>query len=67
MLGFTVKGNEFKSLAAQIIEAELQVLDRQRIVITCTDALIQKTQQQMTVPSSLLLAGGIGFVLGELT
>lgn len=67
MLGFTVNGTKFKSLADQIIDAELQILERQRIVITCTDSLIQKTQQQMTVPSNLLLAGGIGFVFGELT
>lgn len=67
MLGFTMNGTKFKSLADQIIDAELQILERQRIVITCTDSLIQKTQQQMTVPSNLLLAGGIGFVLGELT
>lgn len=37
------------------------------MVIVRADTLIQKTQQQMTAPASLLLASGIGFVLGELT
>jgi hypothetical protein len=30
-------------------------------------ALIRKLHQRMTTPTTLLLAGGIGFVLGELT
>ncbi|PXW83881.1 hypothetical protein C8R34_12519 [Nitrosomonas sp. Nm84] len=62
-----LNGNETKSLATQIKDAELQALQRQRMVIIRADTLIQKTQQQMTAPASLLLAGGIGFVLGELT
>lgn len=67
MLDTILNGSEFKSLAAQIKDAELQVLERQRMVIIRADTLIQKTQQQMTAPASLLLASGIGFVLGELT
>lgn len=56
-----------KSLTAQIRDAELQVLEHQRIVSICTDALIQKARQQMIAPANLLLAGGIGFILSELT
>lgn len=62
-----LSGNEPQSLAAQITDAESQVLKHQRMVAIRTDNLIQKTQQLMTAPASLLLAGGIGFVLGELT
>lgn len=67
MLDTILHGSELKSLAAEIKDAELQVLERQLMVIIHADNLIQKTQQQMTAPASLLLAGGIGFVLGELT
>lgn len=58
--------NNFKSLSAQIREAEMQVLERQRTVIDCAGMLMQKTQQRMIAPSNLLLAGGIGFIIGEL-
>lgn len=67
MLDTIFPENESKSLAAQIKDVELQVLEQQRMVIVRADTLIQKTQQQMTAPASLLLASGIGFVLGELT
>ncbi len=61
------QGNEFQSLSAQIKEAELQVLERQQRVARCADTLVHKAQQHMIAPSNLLLAGGIGFVIGELT
>lgn len=67
MSGYTSNESEFKSLTAQIRDAELQVLERRRMVISCADTLLQKTQQQMTAPSNLLLACGIGFILSELT
>ena len=67
MLDTILHGSELKSLAAEIKDAELQVLECQRMVIVRADTLMQKTQQQMTAPASLLLAGGIGFVIGELT
>lgn len=57
---------EFKSLSTQIREIEAQVLMRQRSVLHCTGALLQKTQRQMIAPSNLLLAGGVGFIIGEL-
>ena len=58
--------NGFKSLSTQIREAEMQVLECQRSVRSCAGTLLHKTQQQMIAPSNLLLAGGIGFIIGEL-
>lgn len=56
-----------KSLTTQIKDVEQQVLDRQRKVGIRTAMLIRKTYQQMTDPVTLLLASGIGFIIGELT
>lgn len=67
MLDTILHGSEFKSLAAEIKDAESRVLECQRMVVVRADTFMQKTQQQMTAPASLLLAGGIGFVIGELT
>ncbi|SFF22686.1 hypothetical protein [Nitrosomonas sp. Nm166] len=67
MLDHPLNENKFKSLTAQIKDAEMQLQEHQRMVSACKDALIQKTQQKITTPSSLLLAGGIGFILSELT
>lgn len=67
MSGHTSNDGEFKSLTVQIRDAELQVLERRRMFIRCADTVLQKTQQQMTAPSNLLLACGIGFILSELT
>lgn len=58
---------EPKSLTAQIRIAERQVLSRQRQVGVRTDTLISKTRRQMTAPTTILLAGGVGFIIGELT
>jgi hypothetical protein len=54
-------------LTAHIREAERQVLIRQRGVSVRSTTLIKKIHQQMTAPSTLLLAGGFGFIIGELT
>jgi len=56
-----------KSLTAQINAAERQVLNRQQEVGIRTTTLVRKIHQQMTAPATLLLAGGIGFIIGELT
>ena len=56
-----------KSLTDEIRDTELQVLEHQRMVIVRADALIQRTRQQMIAPANLLLAGGIGFIVSELT
>ena len=56
-----------KSLTAQIRDAERQLLNRQQEVNIRTTMLVRKIHQQMTAPATLLLAGGIGFIIGELT
>lgn len=55
------------SLDAQIGHAERQLAERRRCVKTDGAALLTSLHQQMTAPASLLLAGGIGFVAGELS
>jgi len=56
-----------ESLTAQINAAERQVLNRQQEIGIRTTTLVRKIHQQMTAPATLLLAGGIGFIIGELT
>jgi len=56
-----------RSLTAQIREAEQQIVIRQQGVGVRTATLIKKIHQEITAPSTLLLAGGIGFIIGELT
>jgi len=56
-----------KSLTAQIREAEQQILICQRGVGVRAATLVKKIHQEMTASSTLLLAGGIGFIIGELT
>ncbi len=55
------------ALASQIRDAERQVLNRQRRITIHTDALVRNIEQQMTAPTTLLLASGAGFIIGELT
>jgi hypothetical protein len=55
------------SLTAQIRDAEREILNHQQRVDALTATLIPKIHQQMTAPGTLLLAGGIGFILGEFT
>jgi hypothetical protein len=59
--------NKPKSLNAHIREAERQVLIRQRCVDVRAATLVKTIHQQMTAPATLLLAGGFGFIIGELT
>ena len=56
-----------RSLATQIREAERQVSNRQRGVSASGATLARQIHQQLTAPASLMLAGGIGFIVGELT
>jgi hypothetical protein len=56
-----------KSLLVQIKAAEQQVINRQRVIGYTTAILTRKLQRQMTTPTSLILASGIGFLLGEIT
>lgn len=64
-----LKRNKPKSLSlrTQIGEAERELLNRQRRVGVRTATLVRNIHQQVTAPATLLLAGGIGFILGEIT
>jgi len=64
---YLLKRNKPKSLRAQIKAAERELLNRQRRVGVRTATLVRNIHQQVTAPATLLLAGGIGFILGELT
>ena len=55
------------SLTAQIRDAEQKILIHRRGVGVRATTLIKKIHHEMTAPSTLLLAGGIGFIIGELT
>ena len=59
--------DRFKSLDSQIIDAEMQVQEHQQRLAACKDALIHKARERIATPSSLLLAGGMGFIISELT
>jgi len=64
---YLLKRNKPKSLRAQIKAAERELLNRHRRVGVRTATLVRNIHQQVTTPATLLLAGGIGFILGELT
>lgn len=64
---YLLKRNKPKSLRAQIRAAERELLNRQQRVGVRTATLVRNIHQQVTAPATLLLAGGIGFILGELT
>lgn len=67
MANYRIKRSKSKFLTAQIREAERQVLIRHDRIAVCTTALADHLHQQMTAPTTLWLAGGFGFILGELT
>jgi hypothetical protein len=55
------------SLTAQIIDAERRLQSRRRLVGVRGVALRRTVQEWMTKPTTLLWAGGMGFLIGELT
>lgn len=55
------------SLSDQIKDAERQVLNRKQKISVDTTSLTRKMREQMTAPTTFLFAGGIGFLLGEIT
>jgi len=55
------------SLTAQISDAERQLQNRRRLVGVRGVALHRTVQEWMTEPTVLLWAGGMGFLVGELT
>ncbi|QFY44518.1 hypothetical protein F6R98_19345 [Candidatus Methylospira mobilis] len=56
-----------KSLKIQIRDAEQQLSNRQRRCGVRAATLTRKIHQQLIAPASLLLAGSIGFIIGEFT
>lgn len=54
-------------LNTQIKEAERQIMDRQHRVQVRTDALVRDLRYEATLPTTLLLASEVGFIVGELT
>jgi len=56
-----------RSLDSQIERAEQQVLNRQQRVNTDTSSLVEKINQDLASPANLIFAGGIGFIMAELT
>jgi hypothetical protein len=54
-------------LSTQIKEAERQIMDRQHRVQVRTDALVRDLRYEATLPTTLLLASEVGFIVGELT
>ena len=55
------------TLNQRIKATERQLLSRHRQIDTVTSRLLRHLHRKMTAPSSLLLAGASGFMLGELT
>lgn len=62
-----IKRRKARSLNAQINNLEWQILQRQQSIHVRGDSLIRKICRRLTAPTSLLLSGGVGFLLGELT
>lgn len=67
MMAYHLNRSKPKSLAAQIRDAERHVLKRQQKVGVRASTLVRKIHRLMTAPATLLLASGIGFIVGELT
>ena len=55
------------SLTVQISEAEGRLRNRRRLVRVRGAALGRTLHQRITAPAMLLWAGGLGFIVGELT
>jgi hypothetical protein len=55
------------SLSAQIRASGRRVAHRQKRISDDTAILSQKIKRQLAAPPNLLLASGIGFIIGEIT
>ncbi|MGZ5051919.1 MAG: hypothetical protein ACXWF8_00500 [Methylobacter sp.] len=55
------------SLTSQIVDTEQHLQTHHREASACTAVLTQKLRRQLADPGNLILAGGIGYILGELT
>jgi len=59
--------NEPASLTVQVMQAELRVLQRRRLVAVRASMLGLCIRRQLTSPAMLLFAGGLGFAAGKFT
>lgn len=59
------KLKKYTSLNAQIQDAESQIASRRHMVGARTATLIEDIHSSITAPSSLLLAGEMGFIMAE--
>lgn len=55
------------SLTVQVKQAELQVVQRRRLVAVRAFVLGRNIRRQWTAPAMLLLAGALGFAVGDFT
>jgi len=55
------------TLDAQLMRAEQGLLDRRRRLGVSAEVLGQNVRKQLVSPGVLLVAGGLGFVAGDLT
>jgi hypothetical protein len=67
MVAWTFARTPPESLTARIKAAERQLASRRLGLDARAAGLVRTIHQRMTSPTSLLLAGGIGFLTGELT
>lgn len=57
----------FRALTVRIEEVGQQIMDRQQCVHARANTLVRHLKHEMTLPTTLLLVGGVGFIVGELT
>jgi hypothetical protein len=57
----------FDNLPDEIRETERQLLDRQHRIHVHTGTLVRDLRKELASPAALLLAGELGFIIGELT
>jgi hypothetical protein len=67
MKNYFLRRRKAKSLNAQIKAMERQIVYRQHLIHRHGDSLAKKLRQQLAAPTTFLLAGGVGFIFGELT
>jgi hypothetical protein len=67
MTFFPSRHKQQPTLSVQIRAAERRISSRQRQIGMDTATITQKIGRQLSAPPNLLLAGGIGFIIGELT
>ncbi|HRC73311.1 MAG TPA: hypothetical protein PK880_12385 [Candidatus Competibacter sp.] len=56
-----------RSLAEKIADTENRISERRRLLVARRTFVAQRIREQVTSPAILLLAGGVGFIVGELT